>query len=123
MAKRTSSRGTRAADHRDTTPRHLWLAALGALAVAGRRARAAAAAAAANATGLGRDLRRTAGDARDIARGAAMTVGERLEPRLRGWAQARTARPARRGTRAGGRGASAAARRRAGTRVARKGRG
>lgn len=65
-----------------TTPRHVWLAALGAVAVARREARTAAEAALAAAQRAGRDARRLAIDVRDVARGIAITAEERLQPAL-----------------------------------------
>lgn len=67
---------------RQTTPRHVWLAVLGAAAVARRETLAGAEAALATATRLRSDACNFASDARDVARGAAMTVGEQIEPAL-----------------------------------------
>ena len=75
-------RRQRRAGTRQTTPRHVWLAALGAVAVLRREARAGAESALAAAQRAGCDARRLAGDARDVARGIAMTAEERLQPTL-----------------------------------------
>lgn len=82
MPATRSSRRARGAHHPETTPRHVWLAGLGLVAVARREASAAidrfvSEAADARDRGL-----RLACDARDIARGAAITVGEKFEARF-----------------------------------------
>lgn len=141
-AFRASSDASRPTTFRQTTPRHLWLAALGAAAVARRKAHAALD----DAERLRRDARRLAAEAHDIALGAAITVQETVGPRI----EAQMARlgagigvrlaplfarmdpkpAARRPTRTSGRPASkkagqrgSGARTKAATRVMRKGRG
>ncbi len=120
-----------------TTPRHLWLAALGVAAVARREAATAAAIAREELPRLRDDALRFAGDARDVARGIALTAQERLGSgveRIAGEAQVRLSpvlariglrlpatrarrAPAKRTTRR-----AAAGRKQAESRVARKGR-
>lgn len=125
----------------ETTPRHLWLAALGAVSVARREALTAASIALEEAVRLGANARQFASDAGDVALGVAATVQERVEPRLEAVGAAlaerlgplfrhagATARPASKRTRRAPRKQaasprSAAARRKAATRVASKGRG
>jgi hypothetical protein len=68
--------------YRQTTPRHLWLAALGAVAVARREARTALGIALDEAARFGRQAAQFAGDARDVARGMALTLSERAEPQV-----------------------------------------
>ncbi len=68
--------------YRQTTPRHLWLAALGAISVARREARTALGIALDEAGRFGRQAAQFAGDARDLARGLAMTLGEKAEPQV-----------------------------------------
>ena len=140
MVARKSTRNSK-----QTTPRHLWLAALGAFAVARREASTAAEIALEELGKLRRNAVAFAGDARDIARGAAMTVqeavNERIEPqvgRFSAEVEARLApvldklgvkpakapaRKARKPARKAARPRTAAARNKATTRVARKGRG
>lgn len=139
MAIRKTARRTAAAPQ--TTPRHLWLAALGAVAVARREALGALGTAVQEAGRVARQASRLAGDARDVARGVAITLGERVEPRAQrfsaevearlapvldkfGVPQARR-KPARRprGPARKSSARSASARKQAATRVARKGRG
>lgn len=149
MVARKSTR-RRNAGHKQTTPRHLWLAAIGAVALARREALTAAGIALDEAGKLRGQLLQFAGDARDIARGAAMTLQEALQDKvepqvdkLRSSAfsaevEARLApvlakfgvapakrKPARKPRKAGKPSSrrSAAARKQAGNRVARKGRG
>ena len=151
MVARKSSR-RRNAGNKQTTPRHLWLAVIGAVAMARREAINAAGVAFDEAGKLRGQLLQLAGDVRDVARGAAMTVQEalqdkvepqvgrlkasnfsaeveaRLAPVLAKFGvtpgkrkpapKARKTAKAKAGTRR-----SAAARKQAGTRVARKGRG
>lgn len=81
MTTRTHRRQRRAGTPQ-TTPRHVWLAALGALSVARREARTGAQAALATALRARQDAQRFAADARDVARGIAMTAEERLRPVL-----------------------------------------
>lgn len=66
----------------ETTPRHVWLAALGVAAVARREAATAAAIARGEWPRLRADAARFAMDARDVARGIALTVQEQAAPRL-----------------------------------------
>ena len=68
--------------HRQTTPRHLWLAALGAISVARREAGTALEIVLEEAGTLRRQATQFAGDARDLARGVAMTLGENVEPQV-----------------------------------------
>jgi hypothetical protein len=77
MVNRSAFRAT-SGTSRQTTPRHLWLAALGAAAVARRKARAAFD----DADRLRQDALRLAADAHDIALGAAITVQETVGPRI-----------------------------------------
>jgi hypothetical protein len=81
MTTRTDRRQRRAGAPQ-TTPRHVWLAALGALSIARREAGAGAEAALAAAQRARQDAQRIAADARDVARGIAMTAEERLQPAL-----------------------------------------
>lgn len=82
--RKTTTRTTRrnASGTRQTTPRHVWLAVLGAVAVARRETLAGAEAAIDAAARLRSDACSFAVDARDVARGAAMTIGEQFEPAL-----------------------------------------
>lgn len=122
-ARKTSA--PRVAQHASrTTPRHVWLAALGLMAVARREAPAAIGIAAARADRLRRSAFGLAGDARDIARGVAITLQEAVSARITSRRSIRM--PARKprksvGTSTGRR--SAAGRRQASVRIARKGRG
>jgi hypothetical protein len=68
--------------YRQTTPRHLWLAALGAIAVARREAGTALEIVLEETGKLRRQATQFAGDARDLARGVAMTLGEKAEPQV-----------------------------------------
>ena len=68
--------------YRQTTPRHLWLAALGAIAVTRREAGAALDIVLEETGKLRRQASQFAGEARDLARGIAMTLGETLEPQV-----------------------------------------
>lgn len=149
MVARKSSR-RRNAGNKQTTPRHLWLAAIGAVAMARREALTAAGIALDETGKLRGQLLQFAGDVRDVARGAAMTVQEALQDRIEpqvgklkagnfsAEVEARLApvlakfgidpgkrKPVRKaGTaRKASSRRSAAARKRAGVRVARKGRG
>lgn len=81
MTNRKSSRRSKGGPQQ-TTPRHLWLAALGAVAVARRETLAGAEAAFDAAVRLRDEAGSFARDARDVARGAAMTMGEKVEPVL-----------------------------------------
>jgi len=67
---------------KETTLRHLWLAALGAAVVARREARTAAGNAVQEAGKLGGRAVRVAVDAAAVARGGALTVAERIEPKF-----------------------------------------
>ena len=82
--RKTTSRNTRRVSNGtpQTTPRHVWLAVLGAVAVARRETLAGAEAAIGAVTRLRSDACNFATDARDVARGAAMTLGEQIEPAL-----------------------------------------
>lgn len=144
MVAKTSRKTRRTASTSETTVRHLWLAALGAVSVARREALTAAGIAYEEALKFRRNAARVAGDVRDIARGAAMTVQEhvqaRVEPKVGEFSaevEARLApvldklglkpqpkKPARKARKAAKPQArrSAAARKQAATRVARKGR-
>lgn len=133
MTRRTRSRRDHAGTPQ-TTPRHVWLAALGAVAVARREAQLRADVAFAAAARARQDARRAAADVRDVARGIAMTAEERLQPalsRVGAEFQARIATVLSRfgagGSVCGSARASArhsgGARRKAAQRVARKGRG
>lgn len=111
-----------------TTPRHLWLAALGLMAVARREMPVAIGSAAARADRLRQGAFGLAGDARDIARGVAITLQEAVSARIasRRPAQKPARKPARKPRKAAGKSAgrrSAAGRRQASVRIARKGRG
>lgn len=136
MPRSTRHRTTRHSGPQ-TTPRHVWLAALGLAAVARREAATAASIAREELPRLGGQALRLAGDARDVARGIALTVQERVGPelgRVGDALQARidalyrsvAARPAASRTRraparrASGR--NAAGRKQAESRIARKGR-
>ena len=77
-ARRDTTAGTTA----QTTPRHFWLAALGALSVARRQAIAATRRAAGETGALQAQAIRFAGDARDVARGVAITLQETLAQRM-----------------------------------------
>ena len=81
MVVRTSTRRPVGA-YRQTTPRHLWLAALGAVAVARREARTALGIALDEAGRFGRQAAQFVGDALNLARGVAMTLGEKAEPQV-----------------------------------------
>lgn len=65
---------------RSITPRHVWLAALGAVSVAQKEASTAIAIARDEGQRLRRSAERAAVDTRDILRGVAMTAQERIEP-------------------------------------------
>lgn len=67
---------------KETTLRHVWLASLGAIAVARREARTTVEIAADEAGKLRERAIRFAVDARAVARGGLMTVGEQVEPKL-----------------------------------------
>ena len=67
-------------------PRQLWLAGLGLAAVARREAGNAACAALASANAWRDRAAAFAGDARDVARGGALTLREQIEPALGGLA-------------------------------------
>jgi hypothetical protein len=77
-ASRPFSGTTRRATFRQTTPRHFWLAALGAAAVARRKALVALD----DADLLRQAALRRAADAHDIALGAVITVQETVGPRI-----------------------------------------
>ena len=77
-AFRAISGTSRRTTFRQTTPRHFWLAALGAAAVARRKAQVALD----DADRLRHDALRLAAGAHDIALGAAITVQERVGPRI-----------------------------------------
>ncbi|TWT18535.1 hypothetical protein FQY83_14245 [Luteimonas marina] len=66
-------------------PRNLWLAALGLAAITRREAGNAATSALTTAGFLGQRLAGFAGDARDVARGGAFTLRERIEPAVGGF--------------------------------------
>lgn len=66
-------------------PRNLWLAALGLAAITRREAGNAATSALATADLLSQRLAGFAGDARDVARGGAFTLRERIEPAVGGF--------------------------------------
>lgn len=66
-------------------PRNLWLAALGLAAITRREAGNAATSALATAGLVGQRLAGFAGDARDVARGGAFTLRERIEPAVGGF--------------------------------------
>lgn len=140
MTTRKTSRRSKTASSKQTTPRHLWLAALGAFSLVRREARTAAGIALEEAVKLRDNAIQFAGDAVDVARGAAMTAQEQMEPQVSRFSaevearlapvlekfgmQAPVKKPARKPrktakttTRRG-----AAARKQAATRVARKGR-
>jgi hypothetical protein len=68
---------------RETTLRHVWLAALGAVSTAQRRALETLELAAGQAMQLREQAADLSRDARDVARGVAMTAEERVEPLLR----------------------------------------
>lgn len=133
MTTRTDRRQRRAGTPQ-TTPRHVWLAALGALSVARREARAGAEAAFVAAQRATQDAQRIAIDVRDVARGIALTAEERLQPvlaRVGGEVEARIATVlsrfgadgrVRSSARASAR-RNGGARRQAAQRVARRGRG
>lgn len=145
MANRNPSRTTSSRAFPQTTPRHLWLAALGAAAIARRTTLSALDAAVGETGRFGREAGRLAGDARLVARGAGITVQEavaarigtrisqlrarveaRLAPVLDGPrpkpAQRKPVRKARKATKQPAR-RGAGGRKKAATRVARKGRG
>jgi hypothetical protein len=73
---------SRKSSHRgnEITPRHAWLAALGAFAVARREALTAAEIALEETTGLRKRILAIGGDARLIVRGGAITLREKIEP-------------------------------------------
>lgn len=77
MARKASPRSSK-----ETTPRHVWLAVLGVAAVARREARTAAGIAFDEALRLRGEAARIAVDARDIARGAVMTLQEAFEAKV-----------------------------------------
>lgn len=102
MVAKRSNRRNKAAYSATTTPRHLWLAGLGLVAVARREAPLVASRLAAEASVAGNRAMQFACDVRDVARGAALTLGEALEARVQGAAPAprKTSRAAsKRGTR------------------------
>ena len=66
----------------EPTPRHFWLASLGLFSIARREALTAASIALDEARRLSGRAQGVAADARDIARGALMTVQERVEARV-----------------------------------------
>ena len=72
------ARSTRQHSTPRTTPRHMWLAALGVAAVARRETATAAAIAREELPRLRDGALRFAGDARDVARGLALTAQERF---------------------------------------------
>lgn len=148
MAGQKRYRAGAAHGTRQTTPRHLWLAALGLAAVTRRGLQAGLRQVDAGSDRLREDARRALADAAAVARGAAVTLregarhaapvladlqrglGSRLAPvfgAIRGGRASdaprrpRKARPAKTPARPGGRGTGG--RRKAATRVARKGRG
>lgn len=82
MTTRNSPRRARTAAAPQTTPRHLWLAALGLAAVTRRRLQTTLADADGEATRLRRDALRFAEDAGAVARGAAITLQETVSTRL-----------------------------------------
>lgn len=125
MPARTTGRRAKAVHATETTPRHLWLAVLGLAAVARREAPHAVSAAMAEAARLRQGAVRAASDTRDLARGIAITLQEVVAARFASGPAAR--RPAarkapRESVRSPGR-RSAAGRRKADVRIARKGRG
>lgn len=67
---------------KETTLRHVWLAALGAAVVARREILATGGVAAEEAGNLRGRAIRFAADAAAVARGAALTVAERIEPKV-----------------------------------------
>ena len=73
-SRKSSHRGS------EITPRHAWLAALGAFAVARREALTAAEIAIEETSSLRTRLLTLAGDASLIARGGAITLREKIEP-------------------------------------------
>lgn len=81
MVVRTSTRRPVGA-YRQTTPRHVWLATLGAIAVARREAVTALEIVLEETGKLRRQATQFAGETRDLARGVAMTLGENLEPQV-----------------------------------------
>ena len=129
-----AARKTRHATPR-TTPRHLWLAALGAVVVARREAGIAAGIARDEACRVGGQAAQLASDTRDVARGLAITVQEQAGPRLAQAGSAITARlapvverlltpaPAARRPRKAPARRAAAGRTQAASRIVRKGRG
>lgn len=146
MATRNATRSNGTGNPKQTTPRHLWLAALGLAAVTRRRLRTTFDGIDGEAGRLRRDALRFAQDAGAVARGAAITLQEtvaarldlrvsrlkagvetRLRPLLHAFEPKPTARRPARKTRKPvakkAKGRSAGARRKAATRVARKGRG
>lgn len=123
MSPRKIHRRTKAGHAAETTPRHLWLAVLGLVAVARREAPDAVANAAGEAEKLRRGVVRAAGDARDLARGIAITLQEAMAARFASrTATRKAARNPRKAARPASR-RSAAGRRQASVRIARKGRG
>lgn len=96
MATRNSHPRARSGAPKQTTPRHVWLAALGLAAVARRRVRSTLDEAGGDAARWQRDAERFAIDAAAVARGAAITlqevVGQRIEPRVAGMKSAAEAR-------------------------------
>jgi len=124
MPTRKTSARRKATHATRTTPRHVWLAALGLVAVARREAPTALGSAVIRADRLRQNAIALARDVRDIARGVAITAQETVSARIASRRPAR--KPARKprkapGTFAGRR--SAAGRRQASVRIARKGRG
>jgi hypothetical protein len=124
MPTRNTSARRKATHATRTTPRHMWLAALGLVAVARREAPTAIGSAAAQADRLRQSAFGLARDARDITRGVAITLQEAVSARI---ASRRSVRkPARKPRKTPGGSAgrrSAAGRRQASVRIARKGRG
>lgn len=66
----------------ETTLRHVWLAALGAVSVARREARIAADIALDETVVLRQRIMQATSDTRDIARGIFLTVQEQVEPKI-----------------------------------------
>lgn len=124
MPTRNTSMRRKATHATRTTPRHVWLAALGLVAVARREAPAAIASAGTRVDRFRQDAIGLARDVRDITRGVAITLQEAVSSRIASGRPARkTVRKPRRAPRAGAARRSAAGRRQASVRIARKGRG
>lgn len=122
MPTRNTSMRRKATHATRTTPRHVWLAALGLVAVARREAPVAIAGAGTRVDRFRQDAIGLARDVRDIARGVAITLQEAVSSRIASGRPAR--KPVRKPRRAPGAGRrSAAGRRQASVRIARKGRG